>query len=145
MNTQEKAEYIVNQLMLGNDAFSQWMGIQVVKVQLGFCQLNMTVKSEMLNGFKIGHGGIAYALGDSALAFAANTYGMHALTVETAISHIRSVKIGDELTVIARELSRTSQFGIYEAVVTNQNQQTVAILKGTLFIKSTEWINDTED
>ena len=65
---------IVNK-MFDQDAFSQWLGIEIVDVSDGYCQLKMTVRNDMLNGFKIAHGGIAYSLADSALAFASNSNG----------------------------------------------------------------------
>ena len=61
--------------MFDQDAFSQWLGIQIVDVSAGYCQIKMTVRKEMLNGFQITHGGIAYSLADSALAFASNSNG----------------------------------------------------------------------
>jgi len=61
--------------MFDQDAFSQWLGIQIVDVSEGYCQIKMTVRKEMLNGFQIAHGGIAYSLADSALAFASNSNG----------------------------------------------------------------------
>ena len=71
MNNPQK---IVNK-MFDQDAFSQWLGIQIVDVSEGYCQIKMTVRKEMLNGFHIAHGGIAYSLADSALAFASNSNG----------------------------------------------------------------------
>lgn len=139
MNEDQQAQYIVRHLMYDNDAFSQWMGIQVEEVMKGYCRLLMSVKDEMLNGFGISHGGIAYALADSALAFAANTYGFHALTLETSISHVRSVQKGDTLRAEAKEMSRKSRFGIYEVTVSNQNSDIVAIVKGTMYIKDSRW------
>ena len=76
---------IVN-AMYSQDAFSQWLGIEIIEVSKGNCQLKMLVKKEMLNGFKICHGGIAYSLADSAFAFAANTHGNKSLSLETSIS-----------------------------------------------------------
>ncbi len=139
MTAKKRAEYIVKKMMLDKDAFSQWLSIQVLHIDIGTCQLKMPIKTAMLNGFNIAHGGIAYSLGDSAMAFAANTYGYHAVSIETSISHVKAVKNGDELLVLAREISRTLKLGIYEAKITNQNQETVAVMKGTLFIKETEW------
>jgi acyl-CoA thioesterase len=139
INELKRAEYIVRHLMYDKDAFSRWMGISIDVIRMGFCTLRMSIKEEMLNGFRISHGGIAYALADSALAFAANTYGLHAVTVETSISHVKPVRQEDVLTAEARELSRKSRFGIYEVIVRNQNNDIVAIVKGTMFIKDTIW------
>jgi len=73
-----KALKIANK-MYEQDAFSQWLGIKIVNVSDGYCQLKMTVRKEMLNGFHIAHGGIAYSLADSALAFASNSNGKKSL------------------------------------------------------------------
>ena len=69
------AEKIVN-FMFTNDAYSQWLGIERLNVAPGVCDLRMTVRSEMLNGFAIAHGGISYSLADTALAFASNAHGL---------------------------------------------------------------------
>src|SRR5690606_38635288 len=74
MEPLELAEHIVARMMK-HDAFSQWLGITVVAVAPGSCELRMAVREEMDNGFRITHGGIAYALADSALAFASNSHG----------------------------------------------------------------------
>ena len=55
--------------MFDQDAFSQWLGIEIIEIKDGYCKLKMTVRKEMLNGFQIAHGGIAYSLADSAFAF----------------------------------------------------------------------------
>ena len=125
--------------MYDNDAFSQWLGIEVVKVKDGYCELKMTVRKEMLNGFQIAHGGIAYSLADSALAFASNSHGRKSLSVETSISHTVSVKEGDVLTANTEELSLSDKIGVYHITITNQDNQEVAYFKGTVYRTTKEW------
>ena len=140
MNQSEK---IVN-TMYQNDAFSQWLGIEIIDVSEGFCQLKMTVRKEMLNGFQIAHGGIAYSLADSALAFASNSHGRKSLSVETSISHTVSVKEGDILTATTEELSLSDKMGVYLITITNQDNQDnqdVAYFKGTVYRTSKEWLS----
>jgi len=60
--------------MMEKDYCSQWMGIEPIQIAEGHCSIQMIVKREMLNGFGILHGGIAYAFADSAFAFASNSY-----------------------------------------------------------------------
>ena len=67
--------------MINGDAFSQWLGIEIVELSEGCCKLKMIVRDEMTNGFNIAHGGISYSLADSALAFAANSYGTQSLSI----------------------------------------------------------------
>ena len=130
--------------MYDNDAFSQWLGIEVVKVKDGYCELKMTVRKEMLNGFQIAHGGIAYSLADSALAFASNSHGRKSLSVETSISHTMSVKEWDVLTAITEELSLSDKIGVYLITITNQDNQEVAYFKGTMYRTSKEWFPGDE-
>ena len=66
--------------MINGDAFSQWLGIEIIDLSEGLCKIQMTVRDEMTNGFNIAHGGISYSLADSALAFAANSYGTQSLS-----------------------------------------------------------------
>ena len=130
--------------MFDQDAFSQWLGIEIVDVSDGYCQLKMTVRNDMLNGFKIAHGGIAYSLADSALAFASNSNGKKSLSVETSISHTISVKDGDKLTATTEELSISDKIGIYHITITNQENQEVAFFKGTVYRTSKNWPSENE-
>ena len=134
---------IINK-MFDQDAFSQWLGIEIIDVSEGFCQLKMTVRKEMLNGFQIAHGGIAYSLADSALAFASNSHGRKSLSVETSISHTVSIKEGDVLTVVTKELSLSDKIGVYLITIINQSNEDVAYFKGTVYRTSKEWFPNDE-
>ena len=140
MNQSEK----IVDTMYQNDAFSQWLGIEVVEIKDGYCKLNMTVRKEMLNGFQIAHGGIAYSLADSALAFASNSHGRKSLSVETSISHTVSVKEGDSLIAVSNEISLSLKIGIYLISIKNQNEQEVALFKGTVYRTSKDWFPEVE-
>lgn len=125
--------------MFDHDGFSKWLGIKRVKEELGHVILEMKVNEEMLNGFGIAHGGISYSLADSALAFASNSHGKKAYSIETSISHLQKVKPGDILRAEAKEIHRTYKTGLYEVRVTNQNGELVAIFKGTVYVSSKDW------
>jgi len=134
-----KSPQEITSMMLSNDLFSQWMGIEILSIKEGFCELTATVKKEMLNGFEILHGGISYSLSDSALAFASNSYGNKCVSIETSISHVRPAKIGDILTVKCTELHRSKTIGIYEVIITNQEHKKISIFKGTVHISIDFW------
>ena len=125
--------------MMSADWFSQWLGIEVIQVGKGTCRLRMKVRKEMLNGFAIAHGGITYSLADSALAFASNSHGRKAVSVETNISHTVAVKEGDELTAEAEEVSLSDKIGVYHISVHNQHDKIVALFKGTVYRTSRNW------
>lgn len=126
-------------IMLEKDAFSIWMGIEVVSLGMGECELKATIKKEMLNGFDILHGGISYSLADSALAFASNSYGQKCVSIETSISHIRPAKTGDVLIAKTIEMHRGKTIGIYEITVTNQESKKIALFKGIVHISTELW------
>ena len=125
--------------MYTNDPFSKWLGIERLEDGAGRSVLRMTVRKEMLNGFGIAHGGIAYSLADSALAFASNGHGIRSVSLETSISHTKAVKEGDVLTAVASEKNLTFKVGVYEVVVTDQHNDTVALFKGTVYRTGKEW------
>jgi acyl-CoA thioesterase len=129
---------IVNKMMQ-HDHFSQWLGIQVIEAKAGTCTLQLTVKETMLNGFGIAHGGISYSLADSALAFAANAYGQHAVSIETSISHTAKCVVNDVLTAHVTEISKTRKIAIYTIAITNQNSMLIASFKGTVLISEKLW------
>jgi len=135
---QELAERVVAR-MLDHDAFSQWLGIALLKVAPGGSVLRAMVRKEMLNGFAIAHGGITYSLADSCLAFASNSHGIQAVSIETSISHTRSVKEGDVLTATATEEHLSNRIGVYHIRVTNQHGESVALFKGTVFRTGKPW------
>lgn len=125
--------------MYDHDTFSKWLGIERLDEKDGYSKIQMTVRPEMLNGFGIAHGAITYSLADSSLAFASNSRGQHAVSIETSISHVKTVYEGDVLTAIAREEHLSNRIGIYQVTVTNQNEEVVALFKGTVYRKSTHW------
>lgn len=125
--------------MMSKDAFSIWLGIKVIHIDKGTCTLECSIKDDMLNGFEILHGGISYSLSDSALAFAANSYGYQCVSIETSISHTRPAKVGDTLTAICTEINRGKRIGIYEVKVENQDKKLVAYFKGTVNVSENVW------
>lgn len=125
--------------MYDNDPFSKWLGIKRLEDGGGVSVLRMTVRKEMLNGFAVAHGGITYSLADSALAFAANGHGVQSMSIETSISHTKKVVEGDVLTAKAIEKNLTFKIGVYEVIIENQNNETVALFKGTVYRTGKEW------
>jgi acyl-CoA thioesterase len=129
---QETAERVVAMLM-ERDAFSQWLGVSVVRVSPGTATLAMTVRPEMVNGFGTGHGGIVFAFADSALAFASNGHGRMAVAIDNQISYPAAVRVGDVLTAEATEESRSERLAYYRVGVTRADGATVALFRGTVY------------
>jgi len=125
--------------MINNDAFSKWLGIEILKLKKGYCKIQMKVLKNMTNGFNIAHGGISYSLADSALAFASNSHGKMALSIETSISHTQKVNLNDVLTAETEELNLNSKTGLYNIKILNQKLEEIAFFKGTVYFSDKIW------
>ena len=119
--------------MMKHDLFSQWLGIEVLEVKDGYSKIKMNVREEMINGFGIVHGGIAFSLADSAFAFACNNRNNLSVALDTAINFTKPVHVGDVLTAEAKELHNGRSTGLYHITIKNQNDHVVALFKGTCF------------
>ena len=132
-----KPEKIVNEMM-AKDTFSRWLGIEVLEVKEGFAKIKMSVTGEMLNGHLVAHGGISFSLADSAFAFASNSHGQKAVSIETSINHIKPILEGDELVATAEKENISRSLGQYIVRVT-RNNELVGLFKGVVFRKEEEW------
>ncbi len=119
--------------MMQHDAFSNWLGIEVLTIEAGYSKIKMTVRPEMVNGFGIAHGGVAFSLADSAFAFACNNRNNLSVALDTSINFTKAVKVGDTLIAEAKELHNGRTTGLYHIVVSNQHHEEVAHFKGTCF------------
>jgi acyl-CoA thioesterase len=119
--------------MMDKDAFSQWLGIEVIEIAEGYSKLQLTVRNEMVNGFGIAHGGIAFSLADSALAFACNNRNNLSVALDVTITFTKAVNVNDVLTAEAREVHNGKSTGVYLITIHNQKNEQVALFKGTCF------------
>ena len=144
MANDEKAKAVVAKMMK-DDLFSQWLGIEVLEIKEGYSKLRMTVRPEMINGFAIVHGGIAFSLADSAFAFACNNRNVLSVALDTAINFLKPVHPGDVLTAEAKELHNGKSTGLYHVTITNQNEHVVAMFKGTCFRTNKKLIEENNN
>lgn len=125
--------------MYNADEFSQWLGIERIEEKPGYAILQMVVRPEMVNGFGIAHGGITYSLADSAFAFASNSRGKKAVSIETSINHLKTVYPGDLLRAEAEETSLGKKIAVYHVKVL-RGEELVAHFKGVVYRKEEDWI-----
>ena len=123
----------VTERLMETDYFSQWMGVKVLDVKEAYSKIKITLRKEMLNGFGIAHGGITFALADSAFAFACNSDGKITVALDVSISFPKAGKEGDTLTAEARLVNRTNRTGLYLIEVKNQRDELVGLFKGTCY------------
>src|SRR5688500_10791937 len=126
------AKNVVNHMM-EHDLFSQWLGIEILEIKEGYSRIKMTVRKEMINGFGIVHGGIAFSLADSAFAFACNNRNILSVALDTSINFLKPVQVDDVLVAEAKEMHNGKSTGLYHISITNQNNHLVAHFKGMCF------------
>lgn len=127
-----QAQAVVNHMMT-HDRFSNWLGIQVLEIREGYSRIRMTIREEMVNGFGIIHGGIAFSLADSAFAFACNNRNVLSVALDTSINFIKPVHVGDVLTAEGREQHNGKSTGLYQVEIKNQHDHVVALFKGLCY------------
>ncbi len=116
--------------MLEHDHTSRGMGVEVDTVDAGHARIAMTVRDSMLNGHGTCHGGVLFALADSAFAFACNSRNRKTVAGACQIDYLRPAHAGDRLLADAREVSLGGRQGVYDVVVRNQHGETVALFRG---------------
>jgi acyl-CoA thioesterase len=118
--------------MLAVDAFSRWLGVEILEAAPGHSRIRMTVRDEMVNGFGTSHGGIVFSFADSALAFCCNAGGYVTVAVDCMVSFTKPVRPGDTLEAIGTEESTTNTLAFCSVTVRNQDSDVVGHFRGTV-------------
>lgn len=137
-NRRPNTDNLIPKEMLENDAFSQWLGIEIVEVKEAYCQVKMQIRKDMLNSMNKAHGGITYSLADTAFGFATNTLGRKAVSIETSINHVEALEEGDVITATSDLKSMKNKLGFY-IVEVRREDQIIALFKGVAYRTNVEW------
>ena len=124
--------------MMATDYCSQWMGIEPVEIKHNYCKIKMVVKKEMLNGYGILHGGIAFSFADSAFAFASNSEGRVAVSINGTMDFHGSAMVDDELIAIAELIHSTHKTAVYDVNLLNSENKRLYSFRGTVYRKKEE-------
>lgn len=116
--------------MFSRDRAAQAMGITVVAIRPGYALLTMVVRSDMVNGHHICHGGMIFALADTAFAYACNSYNKATVASACNIDFLAPGKEGATLSAEAIEQSLAGRTGVYDVTVKDDAGKTVALFRG---------------
>lgn len=125
--------------MLSQDAYSTWLGIEILESKVGYVKVGMMVRKEMLNSMNFAHGGITYSLADTAFGFTANTYGKYAVSIETSINHIEALVEGDYITAEATVDKQKMKIG-FNIIEVKRGEELVALFKGVVYRTTKDWV-----
>ncbi len=120
----------VRHAMFKDDNASKAMGMQIEEVGPGYARLSMVVRADMLNGFRICHGGFITTLADSAFAFGCNSYNEMTVASGIVVDFLAPAYEGDRLVAECHEVSRAGRTGVYDIKVTNQNGKSIVVMRG---------------
>lgn len=126
---QERAERVRDVMWQGDEA-SRWLGMTCTHIAPGAATVSMALEAHHCNGHKTCHGGISYALADSAFALACNSYNQIAVAQHNSMTYVAPAFVGDVLTAHAVEQARFGRSGIYDIRITNQNGDLIAEFRG---------------
>ena len=116
--------------MFMDDAASRGLGMHIEAIGPGYSRIAMTVRPDMLNGFKICHGGFVTTLADSAFAFACNSYNEVTVAAGIVVDFLAPAHEGARLVAECHEVARTGRTGVYDIKVTNQKGTPIAVMRG---------------
>jgi len=118
------------QTLYARDLAAQALGIEILDVAPGAVRVAMVVRPDMLNGHGTCHGGMLFALADTAFAFACNSYGEAMVAAGASIEFLAAAARGERLIATANETSRTARHGIYDVAVARTSGELVAHFRG---------------
>ncbi len=116
--TPEETARRSGEVMWAGDRASQALGMVLDEVRPGQATIRMTLREDMVNGHDIGHGGLTFAVADSAFAFACNSYNRRTVAAGAEIRFLAPTRRGDVLVATATERERDGRDGVYDVTVT---------------------------
>ncbi len=129
MTSQQLAEH-VRDGMFARDRAAQGLDMRVTHMAPGEATIEMAVRSDMLNGFDICHGGYITTLGDTAFAYACNSYNEMTVASGLSVDFVAPGKPGDVLVAVAEEVSQAGRTGVYDVRICNQAGEVIALFRG---------------
>jgi acyl-CoA thioesterase len=116
--------------MWSRDHAAQALGMAIAEVAPGSSRLTMAVRQDMVNGHAICHGGMLFALADTAFAYACNSYNLNTVASACSIDFLAPAHLGDSLVAVAVERAQGRRAGVYDVSVSTAAGKTVALFRG---------------
>ena len=120
----------VAEAMLAREGTGPAWGLAIDEAREGYARVSMRVRADMLNGHGVAHGGMIFALADTAFAYACNARNEATVAHNASISFLAPAREGDLLVAEACEAARSGRSGVYRVSVRNEAGQTIAEFTG---------------
>lgn len=122
---------LIAETMLAREGSGPHWGIEIEEAGEGWCRLAMVIQPTMVNGHGIAHGGMIFALADTAFAYACNGRDVATVAQGASITFLSPGRAGERLRAEAREVALEGRSGVYAIIVTGDDGRTVATFQGT--------------
>lgn len=116
------------------DPFVDTLGIACTRASAGEAEVRLRLRADHLNFMGRCHGGVVFALADTAFGLAANSHGAMAAGIDAHITYQQAAQAGDTLVARAREVSRTRRLAVYRVEVEREDGQSVSSFTGTVYL-----------
>lgn len=116
--------------MLAQEGTGPHWGIVIEEARAGYARLSMVVRADMLNGHWTAHGGMIFALADTAFAYACNSRNVSTVAQQASISFLAPAKEGGRLIAEAREEAVAGRSGVYSVAVRSAEGENIAVFQG---------------
>jgi acyl-CoA thioesterase len=120
----------VAQAMLSREGTGPSWQLVIEEARLGYARVRMLGRPDMANGHGIIHGGMIFALADTAFAYACNSRNAAAVAASASIAFLSPAKIGETLVAEADERMRDGRSGAYSVSVRTADGRAVAEFQG---------------
>jgi acyl-CoA thioesterase len=130
MNEADDLARRIAETLLSREGTGPAWGIAIDEAREGYARIRMTVRDDMLNGHRIAHGGMIFALADTAFAYACNSRNETTVAQNATISFLTQAQPGDVLVAEAREISRAGRSGVYQVTVKSADGRAIAEFTG---------------
>ena len=129
MDANELAKRVAH-AMLGAEGTGPAWSLNIEEVREDYARVSMVVRPDMLNGHGFAHGGMIFALADSAFAYVCNGANHASMAAQASIVFLDKVREGETLIAEATEVAREGRAGVTRVAVRAGNGRTVAEFTG---------------
>jgi acyl-CoA thioesterase len=129
VDANELAGRVAHAMLAAEGTGPAW-GIRIEEARAGYCRLSMELRAEMLNGHGIAHGGMVFALADTAFAYVCNGRNERAVAAQAGIVFLGAAEAGETLVAEAQELAASGRSGVTRVAVKTANGRPVAEFTG---------------
>ena len=129
MNADETADKVARAMLAAEGTGPAW-GVEIEEAREGYSRIRMTLRADMLNGHRRAHGGMVYALADTAFAYACNSRNLATVGAQATMVFLDGAEEGEVLVAEAQEAALVGRSGVYNVSVRTDTGRPVAEFQG---------------